>query len=129
MWNPMQQQQPISRNPYLETLQRSQAMQYPKYEIIHVNGRNGAEAFRMAPNSSAILMDDTQPVVWLCVSDGAGYSNPVPYKIEPFVEQPEPSYTDLMNKINELEAAIYDRKPDVKNVKPAKNDSSSGKHD
>ena len=33
----------------------------PRYEIIHVTGRRGAEALQMAPNSSVHALDDTAP--------------------------------------------------------------------
>jgi hypothetical protein len=41
--------------------------QYPytvqRQEVVRVNGRNGAEAYQMAPNSSALLLDESAPVV------------------------------------------------------------------
>ena len=43
-------------------------------QITRVNGRNGAEAFRMAPNSSILLMDENDPIVWMKQTDGAGYA-------------------------------------------------------
>lgn len=50
-------------SPYLynTTLQRQ--------EVIRVNGRNGAEAYQMAPNSSILLLDETAPIVWLKTTD------------------------------------------------------------
>lgn len=36
---------------------------YNKQEVIRVNGRNGANAYQMAPNSSILLLDETAPVV------------------------------------------------------------------
>ena len=53
-------------------------------QITRVNGRNGADAFRMAPNSSILLLDENDPVVWLKVSDGAGYCTVTPYSIAPY---------------------------------------------
>ena len=47
-------------------------------QITRVNGRNGAEAFRMAPNASVLLMDENDPIVWLKASDGAGYCTLTP---------------------------------------------------
>jgi hypothetical protein len=32
-------------------------------EVIRVNGRQGAEAYQMAPNSSVLLLDENAPVV------------------------------------------------------------------
>ena len=40
----------------------------PKYEIIKVNGEAGARNFRMAPNSSALLADETAAIVWFEVA-------------------------------------------------------------
>lgn len=45
----------------------------PKQEVIRVSGRAGASAFAMGPNSSVLLMDETQPVVWLKTTDSACY--------------------------------------------------------
>ena len=44
-----------------------------KFEVIRVNGKNGAEAFQMPPNSSIILLDESAPLIWLKMTDGAGY--------------------------------------------------------
>lgn len=45
----------------------------PTYEVIKVNGRGGANAFQMGPNSSILLLDETDNIVWLAQTDGAGY--------------------------------------------------------
>lgn len=34
-------------------------------QVIKVNGRNGADAFRMAADSSVLLLDENDPIVWL----------------------------------------------------------------
>ena len=49
-------------------------------QVTRVNGRNGADAFRMAPNSSILLMDENDPIVWLKQTDGAGYATVTPYQ-------------------------------------------------
>ena len=55
-------------NPYLSS------QQYPRYEIIRVNGENGANALQMGPNSSLFVADETKPDrIWLLMTDGAGY--------------------------------------------------------
>lgn len=55
---PAQQYNPYS-NPYLDRYQSMMQNQQPasSCQITRVNGRNGADAFRMAPNSSILLMD------------------------------------------------------------------------
>ena len=34
-----------------------------KQEVVRVNGRNGANAYQMAPNSSILLLDETAPII------------------------------------------------------------------
>ena len=76
-------------------------------QIIRVNGKNGAMAFNMPlPNSSALLLDENQPIVWLVMTDGAGYKTVTPYKIEEYVQEPEPSVANLIKRIERLEARI-----------------------
>ena len=68
-----------------------------KMEIIHVNGENGAMALQMMPNSQALLLDDTAPIVWLAQTDGAGYKTVTPYTIAPY-EKPEPVDINALNE-------------------------------
>ena len=74
-----------------------------RHEIIHVNGQPGAAAFRMAPNSNALLLDDTAPIVWLCVSDGAGYHSITPYAISPYEPEKPIDVNNLEQRIKRLE--------------------------
>ena len=52
-------------NPYMARYQSLQAPEMFRGQITRVNGRNGAEAFRMAQNSSALLLDENDPTVYL----------------------------------------------------------------
>ena len=75
-------------------------------QIVKVNGRGGAEAYRMAPNSSALLLDTGDPIVWLKATDGAGYPTLTPYQITPY-EEPKPVDTaDIISRIERLEAIV-----------------------
>lgn len=85
--------------------------QYPytyqqKTEIIHVNGENGARALQMAPNSNALLLDDTAPLVWLVQTDGAGYKTVTPYSITPYKPAPAPDIKSLEERIAKLEEVL-----------------------
>ena len=85
-----------------------QAFQQPprKTEIIHVNGENGAMAFQMMPNSQALLLDDTAPLVWLAQTDGAGYKTLTPYTITPY-EQAKPVDINALNeRLTRVEAML-----------------------
>lgn len=57
-----------------------------KQEIIKVNGKNGAEAYQMFPNSQALLLDETAPIVWLVQTDGAGYKTISAFDLTPHEE-------------------------------------------
>lgn len=88
---------------------QSQQQQLPHMEIIHVNGKNGAQAFQMAPNSNVLLLDDTSPIVWLAQTDGAGYKTVTPYSITPYQPKPEIDLNNLEERIAKLERMIYDQ--------------------
>ncbi len=91
----------------------------PRYEIIHVTGRRGAEALQMAPNSAVLALDDTAPIVWLCRTDGAGYLTPTPFDISQHVEAPAVSMDDLATRLSRLEEMLSERQPDPEPAKPA----------
>lgn len=80
--------------------------QAPRYEVIHVNGQNGAQALQMAPNSNAIVMDDTAPLIWLCQTDGAGYKTVQAFDISPHKDAPAVDVSSLEERIARLEGII-----------------------
>ena len=85
-----------------------------RHDVIRVNGKNGADAFQLAPNSSVLLLDETAPMVWLKVTDGAGYATVTGYDISPAKtpEEKEAGRFDALEKrISSLEALI-NGKPD-----------------
>lgn len=85
----------------------------PRQEIIRVNGENGAKAYQMSPNSSALLMDESAPLVWLVQTDGAGYKTAVPYTIAPYQAQQAPDLHSLEERIQRLEEMINGKKSDA----------------
>lgn len=89
----------------------------PRQEIIKVNGQNGARAYQMAPNSSALLLDESAPIIWLVQTDGAGYKTEVAYSITPYQAQPEPDYNSLADRIKRLEDILDGKKPDSGSLK------------
>ena len=83
---------------------------YPqKCEITRVNGRNGGEAFAMAPNSETLLLDTTAPIVWLAQTDGAGYKTLTPYSIAPYQPEPEIDVKSLNDRITRIEEFLNDK--------------------
>lgn len=79
-------------------------------QIVRVNGQEGADAYRLPPNSSILLLDQTAPIVWLKMTDGAGYPTLTPYDITPHRLQEQvnqSSHTqELENRINKLEVLV-----------------------
>lgn len=82
----------------------------PRQEILRINGMNGVNALRMAPNSSVLALDSEQPILWLIQTDGAGYKTPTPYQIVKIEEKPaidnNNNYQMLEQRIANLEAII-----------------------
>ena len=77
------------------------------YEISRVAGQQGASQFPMAPNSSILLLDDKDPIVWFVQTDAGGYKKDViPYKITPYEPPKQVDYSELDERIKRLEAML-----------------------
>lgn len=82
-------------------------------QITRVNGRNGADAFRMAPNSSILLMDENDPIVWMKQTDGAGYATVTPYTVSPYQAAPPVDVSSLEERVKRLEDTINGKSNDA----------------
>lgn len=89
------------------------AMQGFAGQITRVNGRNGADALRLAPNSSVLLMDENDPIVWLKVTDGAGYATVTPYSIAPYQAATPVDVNSLEERVKRLEEMINAKSDDA----------------
>lgn len=90
--------------------------QYPyinKQEVTRVNGRNGAEMYQLAPNSSILMLDETAPIVWLKVTDGAGYATLSPYNITPYEPEKPIDVHSLEERISKLEEALNGKSDNI----------------
>lgn len=119
MYGYQPQQMGMNTSPYQSRLNAFQGDFQQRYEIIRVNGKNGVDALNMPPNSSVLLLDETQPVVWLAQTDGAGYKTATPYSITPYVAEPAPDTKSLEARIKRLEDLINEQSDngDVKSRK------------
>ena len=114
-------------NPYQNNPAYLQQHQLPTAnQIIKVNGRGGAEAYQMPPNSQVLLLDETQPVLWLKQTDGAGYPSLTAYDIKPHEEKPIPDMKSLEERITRIEEAIKNE-PYTANTSSKKPDDVTGK--
>ena len=107
-------------NPYQQLQLQQQQMQQPQQEVVKVNGENGARAYPMGANSSALLLDSSGLLVWLVTSDGAGYKTVSAYDITPHQEAPAPDYSTLDQRITRLEGLIHES---TSNSSTARNES------
>lgn len=101
--------------PYYQTNQNMFAPSAPQMvqpmaqqQVVRVNGRGGAEAFAIGPNSSALLLDEGGRIVWVVTTDGAGYKTVQPYDIAPHKDAAPPDYAALESRLSRLEAIIHD---------------------
>lgn len=78
----------------------------PVSQVVRVNGENGARSYQMGANSSALLLDESGLVVWLCTTDGAGYKTVSAYDITPHQETPAPDYSNLESRIQNVEKRL-----------------------
>lgn len=92
-------------NPYQMPIQRP-IPPVPQMEVTKVNGEPGAQAFQMGPNSSALLLDATAPLVWLVQTDGAGYKTCTPYTVTPYKQEPPVNPNDLKTQMDDLTARL-----------------------
>ena len=94
-------------NPYA-AMPQMQAYQQPAQpqQVTRVNGENGARAYQIGANSSALLLDESGVLVWLVTTDGAGYKTVAPYDITPHQAAPSPDYGSLESRIKRLEEFV-----------------------
>ena len=94
------------QNPYLNPYGFQQPVIAQPSSVIKVNGENGARAYQIGANSSALLLDESGLMVWLVTSDGAGYKTVTPYDITPHQAAPVPDLGSLEERIKRLEEII-----------------------
>ena len=78
----------------------------PATRIVRVSGKPGAEAYQMPPNSEALLLDETQAVVWLKTTDGAGYPRLTAYDIVVHEEEKPADFKSFEERLKRLEEIV-----------------------
>lgn len=72
-------------------------------QIKRVHGEDGAKAYALAPSSSVILQDETDNIIWVKVTDAAGYATIKGFTLTPIVENVESSNSDRFVTKTEFE--------------------------
>ena len=75
-------------------------------QVVRVHGKIGADAYHMLPNSSALLLDETEPLVYLAQTDGAGYKTVTAYDIQLHQELPPVDTRSLEQRISKIEEML-----------------------
>ena len=94
-------------------------------QVTKVNGENGARAYQIGANSSALLLDESGLLVWLVTSDGAGYKTVTPYDIKPHQTAPAPDYGSLEGRIKKLEDIVNEYTADSSAIRRKVNDPAA----
>lgn len=91
--NPLSGFNPYYSNPFIQ----NPASMVPNYPVVQqtsphmeincVNGKESAHAFAMGPNSSAVLVDNLEPKIWLVTTDSSGYKAVNGFRIIPDNEE------------------------------------------
>ena len=100
------QMSPYYANLYGQRPQQAQTNILPPQQVIQVDGRASIDTLQMSPNSSILIMDKSQPIVWLCVSDGLGKVTASAYDITPHQDIPPVDVNALEQRISALETML-----------------------
>ena len=95
--------------------------------VVKVHGREGALAFSLPPNSSAILLDDgDKPIIWFKQTDGAGYPTVTGYSFAPLQEDHIPQQTAEYDTLSKEVASINKRLQWIEKELGVNGESNSG---
>ena len=78
-------------------------------KIDRVNGKEGAEAYFLMPNSEVLLLDTTNPIIWLKQTDSAGYGTVTGFNVIPLKDDADVSqndYSALEQRIANIEQIL-----------------------
>lgn len=75
-------------------------------QILQIAGAASIKTLKMAPNSSLLAMDTTAPIVWMCISDGAGTVNATAWDITLHKDPPSPEEVAAEQRLANIENAI-----------------------
>lgn len=104
-------------NQYMNNMYNQIRRNLPKYTVIKVNGRQGAEAFEMGPDSSIFLADEREDIIWFARTDGAGYKTVVALDVMPHVDKPQVDVNELNNKVLQMEKVVSTIVEEINNGK------------
>ena len=99
-------------------------------EIPKVNGLAGANAFPLSANSSVLLLDINDPIVYLKQADGGGFCSVIPYDITLREQNKSPTINtdDLEKRIRRLEELYESNITTLNDIKQSKSSQPNKQH-
>lgn len=55
----------------------------PPQQVLQANGRSSVDAIKLSPNSSVLICDSNEPIIYKCISDSLGNTNIEEYDVTP----------------------------------------------
>lgn len=82
-------------------------MPAPQMQIQTVSGgEESARAFQMGPNSSVILLDANNPLIWFVSTDSSGYKTVKPFTITPYEPEKPVSQDDIKDQFSVINSRL-----------------------
>lgn len=75
-------------------------------EIQKVMGEESARNYPLAPNSSIILLDANNPLIWVVTTDASGYKTVNPFTITPYTPEKPLSQADINDQLEKVNARL-----------------------
>ena len=116
---------PVQNAPYIPALKQSRTIDY-------VRGMDGALNFDLAPNSSALALDQDENVIWVIATDQNGSKSMVKgfHLGEEYIPPKPVTMEDLMNELRDMKSRVInleeDRANGQHNSQPAVQSKSDG---
>ena len=87
----------------------------PSTQLVKVTGLDGAKAFQMAPNSSVALFHESEDILYVKSTDGAGFPTIRTFRFEP-CEEPSPKVEQYvtLDEFNRFKEEVLNAKQSVR---------------
>lgn len=102
---------PVQNAPYTPALKLQRAIDY-------VQGFDGAAAFDLAPNSSALALDQNENIIWVIATDQNGSKSMVKgfHLGEEYIPPKPVTMEDLMNELRDMKSRVINLEEDRANA-------------
>lgn len=120
----------MAQNPYLQPMYQQQTPAIPPQQIITAKGKPSIDTLKMSPNSSVLIADETQPIIWKCVSDGLGNVSAEAWDITPHKDEAQKEQENMLITINQLNERLTRLEANYEQSTTRRNgaDSTPSKH-